>query len=231
MTRLDGYIGVMVDDLILKGSDEPYRMFTSRAEYRLLLREDNADLRLSPKAIEIGMLNESEKAVFEDKLRKIEIIKKEISSTYFYPNADTNQKFADLGLTQIKDRVSAEVLMRRPEVTFAVLAELGFVPSIQDADAFEQIEIQIKYNGYIEKDLQLLEGVRGAEGLKIPSNFDYTTVAGLSNEVRGRLKETRPENIGQASRIQGVTPAAVANLMIFLKNKHGRKSSSELSPQ
>ena len=111
------------------------------------------------------------------------------------------------------------------------MASLGFAPSINNEEAFEQIEIQIKYSGYIEKDMQLLEGVRNAEGMRIPMNFDYTSVAGLSNEVKGRLKETRPENIGQASRIQGVTPAAVANLMIYIKNKRGKPNhvGSELS--
>ncbi len=229
LTRLDGYIGVMIDDLVLKGSDEPYRMFTSRAEYRLLQREDNADLRLSPKAIQIGLLDSGAKVVFEKKLLSIETLKKEIAGFYFLPNTVTNQMFASHGISQIKDRISAEVLLRRPEVNFEVLAALGLVLSAADADVFEQVEIQVKYGGYIEKDLQLLEGVRGAEGLRIPQNFDYTTVAGLSNEIRGRLKETRPENLGQASRIQGVTPAAIANLMIFLKNKHGRKSGPVLS--
>ena len=231
LTRLDGYIGVMIDDLILKGSDEPYRMFTSRAEYRLLLREDNADLRLSPLAIKIGMLSSDSQAIFESKVSKIDSLKNETSLHYFYPNVETNLKFSDLNLSLLKDRVSAEMLLRRPEVTFETLASLGFAPSINNEEAFEQIEIQIKYSGYIEKDMQLLEGVRNAEGMRIPMNFDYTSVAGLSNEVKGRLKETRPENIGQASRIQGVTPAAVANLMIYIKNKRGKPNhvGSELS--
>jgi tRNA uridine 5-carboxymethylaminomethyl modification enzyme len=227
LTRLDGYIGVMIDDLILKGSDEPYRMFTSRAEYRLLLREDNADIRLSPKAIEIGLLDEAAQKIFEFKMNSIATVKTEIATTYFYPNASTNERFTELGISQIKDRISADTLLRRPEVNFEVLANLGYSPSVGNADVNEQIEIQVKYNGYIEKDLQLLEGVRNAEALKIPINFDYGTVAGLSNEIKGRLTSIRPENLGQASRIQGVTPAAIANLMIFIKNKHHKKSPEQ----
>ncbi len=220
LTRLDGYIGVMIDDLILKGSDEPYRMFTSRAEYRLLLREDNADLRLSPMGLQLGLLGAVEKMRFESKLAAIQGLRSEVSTTFFFPNEKTNTQFASLGVAQIKDRVSAEALLRRPEVTFATLETLGFSPNHRDEDAFDQVEIQIKYHGYIEKDLQLLEGVRSAEALRIPVALDYDSVAGLSNEIKGRLRDVRPENLGQASRIQGVTPAAVANLMIFLKNKY-----------
>ncbi len=220
LSRHEGYIGVMIDDLILKGSDEPYRMFTSRAEYRLLLREDNADLRLSPRAIQVGMLGDREKNIFDIKFSKIEKLKSEISSFYFYPTLATNVLFTGLGLTEIKDRISAEALLRRPEVNFSILAKLGFVTDEINFSVLEQVEIQIKYNGYIEKDLQLLEGVRNAELMKIPTSFDYKIVPGLSNEIKSKLLETRPENIGQASRISGVTPAAVANLMIFIKNKH-----------
>jgi tRNA uridine 5-carboxymethylaminomethyl modification enzyme len=220
IARHEGYIGVMIDDLILKGSDEPYRMFTSRAEYRLLLREDNADLRLSPKAVEIGMLTDESARVFESKVSSIHSLKEKIQNSYFYPTAETNGLFRSLGLTEIKDRVSVENLLRRPEVNFSVLSKLGFSVEESNPAILEQIEIQVKYNGYIEKDLQLLEGVRNAETMKIPSSFDFNLVPGLSNEIKGKLSETRPENIGQASRISGVTPAAVANLMIYLKNKH-----------
>ena len=228
LTRLDGYIGVMIDDLILKGSDEPYRMFTSRAEYRLLLREDNADIRLSPKAIALGLLDETSTRIFETKMNSIAQVKSEIASTYFYPNAATNEKFSELGISQIKDRISAETLLRRPEVNFTTLATLGHSPTASSAEVFEQIEIQVKYNGYIEKDLQLLEGVRNAERMTIPTDFDFSVVAGLSNEIKGQLKSIRPENLGQASRIQGVTPAAIANLMIYLKNKHPKNPPAVL---
>jgi tRNA uridine 5-carboxymethylaminomethyl modification enzyme len=231
LSRLDGYIGVLIDDLILKGSDEPYRMFTSRAEYRLLLREDNADLRLSPKGIEIGLLSSSAAAQFQEKQKRLGEIRSSVQSYYLYPNKATNDLFSSLGMSQIKDRVSGETLLRRPEVNFEVLGKFGWSAPVQDPDCFEQIEIQVKYQGYIEKDLELLEGVRSAERLVIPQNLDYDGVAGLSNEIKGRLRDVRPENLGQASRIQGVTPAAVANLMIFIKNKHPRTPSSTKSIQ
>jgi tRNA uridine 5-carboxymethylaminomethyl modification enzyme len=225
LSRLDGYLGVLVDDLILKGSDEPYRMFTSRAEYRLLQREDNADLRLSPKGIGIGLLPESARVCFEEKVRAIEESRSRVGVSYFYPNQETNQRIQALGMNPIKDRVSAEVLLRRPEMDFEMLSRLGLEAPSLNPDVLEQIEIQIKYQGYIEKDLELLEGVRAAERMSIPSSLDYDGVAGLSNEIKGRLREVRPQNLGQASRIQGVTPAAVANLMIHLKNR--RSSSHE----
>jgi len=216
--RSDAYIGVMIDDLILKGSDEPYRMFTSRAEYRLLLREDNADLRLSPMAISIGLLSDSDAHTFSERLVNIDLAKALISNFYFYPNEATNNKLADLGVPPIYDRTSAEVLLRRPEVTFQKLAELGCDLSSLNHESFDQIEIQVKYAGYIQRDMQLLAGVRTAEQMCIPEGINFSTIPGLSNEIKGKLHEFRPETLGQASRIQGVTPAAVANLMIYIKN-------------
>ena len=217
--RIDGYIGVMIDDLILKGSDEPYRMFTSRAEYRLLLREDNADLRLSPKAIELGMLSTQSADLFHLKLEQIEKLTSDIQSFYLLPKVETREKVAALGISDLHDRTSAEVFLRRPEVDFSKLAMLGFQTEVTDSDVLEQIEIRVKYKGYIEKDMALLEGVRNADSMRIPLSLDYREIQGLSNEIRGRLSEVRPESIGQASRIQGVTPAAIANLMIFIKSE------------
>ncbi len=230
LTRLDGYIGVMIDDLILKGSDEPYRMFTSRAEYRLLQREDNADLRLSPKAIDIGLLDEFSKARFFWKQEAIEKLRSEMSTTFFYPTEETNRSFESVGISALKDRVSAAALLRRPEVNFVTLKSLGYTTLLEDADVFEQIDIQIKYEGYIQRDMDLLQGVRNAEHLIIPGELDYAAIPGISNEIRGKLKEVRPENLGQASRVQGVTPAAVATLMIFIKSKY-KKANAPVSRQ
>ena len=225
MTRLDGYIGVMIDDLVLKGADEPYRMFTSRAEHRLLLREDNADLRLSEMGYNLGLLGKKD---FEDFCVKREAISKwreSLAHTYYMPHADVNEWFSAKGLNPLKDRVSAEVLLRRPEVSWSSLCELGLeggdsVP----VDVQEQVEIQVKYEGYIRRDLEVLEGVRKNETTPIPLALNFDDVPGLSNEIRDRLRIVRPETIGQASRLQGVTPAAVATLMIFLKMKSNRSA-------
>ena len=227
LTRIDGYIGVMIDDLILKGSDEPYRMFTSRAEYRLLLREDNADLRLSQMAIDLGLLNQKDSERFSEKTSQIEILRKEIREFYLYSNIETQARVAALNISGLHDRTSAEVFLKRPEVDFSKLFQLGFDSAVKDPAVLEQIEIQTKYQGYIEKDLQFLEGVRGADKIKIPLNLNYKSIAGLSNEIKNKLSEVRPENIGQASRIQGVTPAAVANLMIYIKSGKQNRATIE----
>ncbi|MGK5083641.1 tRNA uridine-5-carboxymethylaminomethyl(34) synthesis enzyme MnmG [Bdellovibrionota bacterium FG-1] len=222
MSRLDGYIGVLVDDLVTKGTDEPYRMFTSRAEYRLLLREDNADLRLSQKGWDIGLLSDENYHEFARRRDDVNRLSREIEAHYFLPQQPINEWLTGRGLTPLKDRVSAEVLLRRPEIRWADICELGFAGLGCEASVSEQVEIQVKYKGYIQRDLDLLEGMRKNENVRIPLDMDFDRVPGLSNEIRGRLGRTRPETLGQASRLPGVTPAAVANLMIFLKMQEGR---------
>lgn len=228
LSRLDGYIGVMIDDLVTKGTDEPYRMFTSRAEYRLLLREDNADLRLSEMGYRAGLLSDENFRKVEKKREEIVSQKKALTEHYFYPKDEFNSWFVSRGLNGIKDRTSAEVLLRRPEVDWNSLCELGYPGAQVDAEIQEQIEIQVKYEGYIRRDMEVLEGVRKNEQLRVPLDLDFDQVPGLSTEIRGRLKLTRPESIGQVSRTPGVTPAAVANLMIYLKmqNSKGRSAAS-----
>ncbi len=224
VSRLDGYIGVLVDDLVLKGADEPYRMFTSRAEYRLHLREDNADLRLSEMAYRAGMLSLEHYEQFCTKRDQIDSLKKKVSESYFYPTQETNQKFEARGLSTLKDRASAEVVLRRPEVTWDVLCDLGFEGRDIPEQVKEQVEIQVKYEGYIRRDMDVMEGVRKNENLRIPLDLDFAEIHGLSSEIRGRLTKVRPETIGQASRLTGVTPAAVAALMIHLKMKGSRST-------
>lgn len=222
--RADGYMGVLADDLVLKGADEPYRMFTSRAEHRLLLREDNADLRLSEKGRKLGLLDDEKYAMYEKRRDAIEKGLKDLKTFFIMPNESTNAWLEGKGLSRLKDRVSGEVFLRRPEVTWASLCELGFDGQEAADDVREQVEVQVKYEGYIRRDLDILEGVRKNEFLKVPLDLNFEDVPGLSNEIKGRLRLTRPETVGQASRMAGVTPAAVANLMIFLKMQANRES-------
>ena len=221
LNRWDGYMGVMIDDLILKGTDEPYRMFTSRAEYRLLLREDNADLRLSEIGFRAGLLQESDYRMFQNKCERIATLRSALDAASGGPSTEVLQRWlAEQGHPLLKDRVSLSTLLKRPEVDVGVLNALGLLPEGAmplDPEVAEQVEIQIKYEGYIARDLQALEGMRKSEHLALPADLAVDEVPGLSSEIRARLKQTRPETLGQASRLQGVTPAAVANLMIYLK--------------
>ena len=223
LSRMDGYMGVLVDDLVLKGADEPYRMFTSRAEYRLLLREDNADLRLSERAFSLGLLNSDEFRTFELKRDLIQRGMQAVKTYPFFPTEGTNRWFLDRGYNALKDKVFAEGLLRRPEIGWSELCDMGFPGQEYSREVREQIEIQVKYAGYIQRDLDIVAGVRKSEEVKVPVGFDFALVPGLSSEIRGRLEKVRPETIGQMSRLAGVTPAAVANLMIYLKMANARR--------
>jgi tRNA uridine 5-carboxymethylaminomethyl modification enzyme len=227
LNRWDGYIGVMIDDLILKGTDEPYRMFTSRAEYRLLLREDNADLRLSEIGHSIGLLSDEDYGLFVSKKANIEALKVQLEEGSFGPSSTgLNEWLVAGGFSPLRDRVIGSHFLRRPECSIDDLYTHGLLDSSKrlPSDVLEQVEIQIKYEGYIQRDLDTLEGMRKNEGLRLPGDLDFDSVPGLSSEIRNRLRQTRPETLGQASRLQGVTPAAVANLMIHMKMK-GRPDS------
>jgi len=229
LNRWDGYIGVMIDDLILKGTDEPYRMFTSRAEYRLLLREDNADWRLSEMGYRAGLLPEDSFRMFEVKRANVEKLKGLLDSSGVGPtHAGVQDWLAARGQNPLKDGFSLSQFLRRPEVEMAHLLALGLVDQEAnwDPDVLEQVEIQTKYAGYIQRDLDTLEGLRKNDALRLPRDFDPDQVAGLSIEIRNRLKTARPETLGQASRLQGVTPAAVANLLIHIKTRKREGSAS-----
>lgn len=225
VSRMEGYIGVMIDDLVTKGADEPYRMFTSRAEYRLLLREDNADLRLSESGRRVGLLGDEAYRIFCGRKEGINKWCEELKTQFFLPNEAVNSWFISRGLNPLKDRVSAEVLLRRPEIGWKELCELGLSGEGVDPAVSEQVEIQTKYEGYIRRDIELLEGFQKNEKLRIPENIDFDGVPGLSTEIRGRLRAARPETLGQASRLVGVTPAAIANLLIYLKMRDSRREN------
>lgn len=218
LDRSEGYIGVLIDDLVTKGTKEPYRMFTSRAEYRLILREDNADLRLREKGYRTGLVP---RPLYEEYLKKKAAIEKEqerLRIVRLRPDDKTNQVLRGLGTSAIKTVTTLEELLRRPEASYAVLAALGYPPGDDISPAAqEQVEIQVKYHGYIERQLDHVTKFKKLEDIRIPPDFHYGSLAGLSREVREKLSAIRPLSLGQASRISGITPAAVSLLMIHLK--------------
>lgn len=219
LSRADAYIGVLVDDLVTQGVDEPYRMFTSRAEHRLYLREDNADLRLSEKGFNLGLLGSEHFNKFEAKKARVAELHLKLATSYFTPEfSEVNSWLEDQGQPRLKDRVSAKDFLKRPEVDMTVLQKHIEGISEFNPDVREQVETQTKYEGYIKRDLELMESVRKNELIKIPTNLSFDDVPGLSNEAKARLKRTRPENLGQVSRLNGITPAAAANILIYLKS-------------
>jgi len=222
LSRLDGYIGVLIDDLVTKGADEPYRMFTSRAEYRLLLREDNADLRLSEIGYKYGLLDENSYRRLQQKRESIEFYKNRLQSHAFFVAEETNRYLEERKITPLKERVLADILLRRPGIGWKELCDLGFDGKNAQNEVAEQVVTQIKYAGYIKRDTELLHGMQKNERLRIPKEIDFDKIPGLSSEIRQRLRLSRPETVGQASRLCGVTPAAMANLVIFLTTKELR---------
>jgi tRNA uridine 5-carboxymethylaminomethyl modification enzyme len=216
--RDEAYLGVLVDDLITRGTAEPYRMFTSRAEYRLLLREDNADLRLTPIGRELGLVDDGRWAAFEAKREAVEREQQRLRDTWARPAEVTNAE-AVLGRPLSREYRLSE-LLSRPDVSYQTLFEL--MPQLQavaDPQVVEQVEVQAKYAGYIERQHEEIERARRSEDTRLGEGIDYGAVRGLSNEVREKLARTRPTTIGQASRIPGVTPAAISLLLIYLKKR------------
>jgi len=213
--RDESYIGVMVDDLITKGTNEPYRMFTSRAEYRLLLREDNADERLTPKARELGLIDDDRWHSFEKKYDLITKEKKRLKSTWV--QADDIQASEVLG-AKLNHEYNLEALLKRPKINYQILSKIESAqPFLQDRLLIEQVENQVKYEGYIKRQLDEIEKYRKNEDTPLPELMDYDSIQALSAEVRQKLSLHRPETIGQASRIQGVTPASISILLVYLK--------------
>lgn len=221
-TRDQAYIGVLVDDLITMGTKEPYRMFTSRAEYRLLLREDNADLRLTEIGRELGLVDDARWAAFSRKREQIELEQQRLKSTWLQPGTVPDEVAKSVVGNVLKREASLLDLLRRPEVTYESLMTLpGSGDHVSDPKVAEQVEIQAKYQGYIDRQQGEIEKHRKHEQTKLSLEMDYSLVTGLSNEVAQKLNEHKPATIGQASRISGVTPAAISLLLVYLK-KHGR---------
>lgn len=218
--RDQAYLGVLVDDLCTLGTKEPYRMFTSRAEYRLMLREDNADLRLTEIGRELGLVDDERWARFNEKLERIEQERQRLKSTWVNPLAESAAEVNAHLATPLSREASGEDLLRRPDMTYTQLTSLSaFAPALDDAQAAEQVEIQVKYEGYIARQQEEIERQQRNENTLLPATLDYRQVSGLSNEVIAKLNDHKPVSIGQASRISGVTPAAISILLVWLKKQ------------
>ncbi|MBE5316529.1 MAG: tRNA uridine-5-carboxymethylaminomethyl(34) synthesis enzyme MnmG [Xanthomonadales bacterium] len=224
--RDEAYIGVLIDDLITMGAPEPYRMFTSRAEYRLQLREDNADLRLTAIGRELKLVDDARWARVSAKREAIERESARLAAIWAAPNNSLGAAIAQQLDVPISRETPALDLLKRPEIDYAKLMQVGALgPGIDDAEAIEQIEVQVRYSGYVERQREEIERARRSESTPIPADFDYAHISGLSAEVLQKLRATRPETVGQASRIPGMTPAAISLLLVFLKRGFGIRDS------
>lgn len=219
LRREQAYLGVLVDDLITKGVNEPYRMFTSRAEYRLQLREDNADMRLTEDGCKIGLVGEAQWRMFNEKREAVEREIQRLKTTWYTPQKLAEDEQIRVFGQKLSREANLHDLLRRPNLDYAALMTLeGAMPSERlAAEVIEQVEIQVKYQGYIDRQNEEIDSRRDIETLKLPDDIDYGKVKGLSAEVQQKLNQHKPETVGQASRISGVTPAAVALLMVHLK--------------
>ncbi len=217
LDRSEAYMGVMIDDLVTRGTREPYRVFTSRAEYRLMLREDNADLRLMQKGHALGLIPDDTVQEVIGRKKEIHTEIRRIKGEVIKPTKRVNQYLQDCGTGPIRNGVPLDQLLKRAELNYDAVRFLSEPPALVNGGVARQVEIEIKYEGYIKKQLREIEKFKGLEKLKIPDAFDYMTVHGLSNELKEKLSSVKPGSLGQASRIDGITPAAISVLMIALK--------------
>lgn len=223
LDRSQAYIGVLIDDLVTKGTKEPYRMMTSRAEYRLLLRQDNADLRLTPIGKEIGLISDERYQKFLDKKEMIEKEIERLENMYLPPSEAVLSFLESRNSTAIKSGIKVTELLRRPEISYESLAEVCELPELPRS-VREQVEVAVKYEGYIKRQLLQVEQYKKLEGRKIPKNIDYTTIQGLRLEARQKLSQIQPDSIGQASRITGVSPADISVLLIYMEQLNRKKT-------
>ncbi|KZE44181.1 tRNA uridine-5-carboxymethylaminomethyl(34) synthesis enzyme MnmG [Rossellomorea marisflavi] len=225
--RSDAYIGVLIDDLVTKGTNEPYRLLTSRAEYRLLLRHDNADLRLTDIGHSIGLISDERYGRFTAKKELIEAEKERLKSTRIKPTEETQSVIREAGGSELKDGILAVDLLKRPEMNYSHMKSLVPNEVELDPEVEEQVEIQVKYEGYIEKSLQQVDKMKKMENKRIPENIDYTKISGLASEARQKLIEVQPLSLAQASRISGVNPADVSILLVYIEQGKIAKVSGD----
>ena len=224
--RDEAYIGVLIDDLVTLGTKEPYRMFTSRAEYRLQLRQDNADQRLTPIGRELGLVDDDHWQWFEQKREQIDSELQHLATSYVQPGSTKAETLAQKLKSPLAREYSMLDLIKRPELTYGDVARSETQPSLLSADAAEYVETQIKYEGYIARQQEEIDRLKRHEAAKIPSDFNYDNVIGLSNEICQKLNEARPANIARASRIPGMTPAALSLLLVYLKKQSTESSAA-----
>lgn len=217
LSRSDAYIGVLIDDLVTKGTSEPYRLLTSRAEYRLLLRHDNADMRLTELGHQIGMIGDARYERFTLKKQLIEDEIARLRKVMIKPNEETQAAIRDAGGSELKDGIRGADLLKRPEMTYDMISKLTESDIELSDEIKEQVEIQVKYEGYIEKSLQQVDKLKKMENKKIPEDIDYHAISGIATEARGKLSEVRPLSIAQASRISGVNPADISILLVYIE--------------
>lgn len=227
LSRAESYLGVLVDDLVTKGTTEPYRMFTSRAEHRLHLREDNADQRLLPYGHRLGIVSDAIYKQFEQKVLDVKQTVEKLESIRLTPNFETNQKLEQFGLTPLRSPNTLHEFLKRPEVTWKTLLELQ--PELQSvvSTISEQVEIACKYEGYIQREREEVARTLRDEENVIPTDFDFSKLPSITNEVREKFLKIQPRTLGQASRISGVTPAAIGVLSIYLRKHHQERNSHE----
>lgn len=226
LARHEAYIGTLIDDLVTKGTDEPYRMMTSRSEYRLILRQDNADLRLTPKGYTIGLVTEERYKHFKERKEKFEEALAYIRTKRFTPKKEINEALERISTASLTTGTGADQILKRPEMTYRKMTEALGCP-VFDAEATEEMEITVKYEGYIARQESAIRKAARMESEKMPAGMDYLNLEGISTEARQKLDKIRPVSLGQASRISGVSPADMSVLMVYLKQKKGNTEKKE----
>ena len=224
LARHEAYIGSLVDDLVIKGADEPYRMMTSRSEYRLILRQDNADLRLTEKGHSIGLVGEERYARFLERKKKYEEAMDYIRTQRFTPKEEINRALESMGTAPLTTGTGADQILKRPEMTYRKMMEMLGCPAF-DEEAVEEMEITVKYEGYIARQEAAVRKAARMENEKLPLDMDYLSLDGISTEARQKMDKIRPLSLGQAARIPGVSPADISVLMVYVKQRKGKKST------